>query len=439
MDQGKVTGLQPMHIPQQLMLGVVSVEDLMREIWADPRQPMWDARGDRWGQILDREGHRLAPRENSPQRFDLSRGGDLIERNTDPPIVTSSEIDAARPRVIQDLVKRPVTRPDRHRIEEGCRTDIARETAEPLGQHKGQPMHAFGDPPQPLGAVIEGIHAGHDRQEHLGRTDVAGGSFPADVLLSGLQGQAVSRLSRGVPSDADDAAGNLTLVLLFCGQERRMWPSEPQRDPEPLAGPDGDIGSELTGRTQQREGEEIRRDHEQGPRGVSPIGEALIIMDRAIRRRILQQDAEQVQVGEVNAIRRPDMERHPDRLGARLQDRDGLGMAVFRDEKTRTFVPSPTLSLDDPGTHVHRLGRGRGLVQQGRVGQWKARQVSHHGLEVQEGLQAALRNLRLVRCVLRIPPGVFQDISLNDRWNEAVVVAHPDEGTEDLVFVMEGP
>ena len=51
-------------------------------------------------------------------------------------------------------------------------------------------VDAAGDAPQAVGAVPDGVEAGHDGEQHLGGADVAGGFFAADMLLAGLQGQA---------------------------------------------------------------------------------------------------------------------------------------------------------------------------------------------------------------------------------------------------------
>ena len=59
--------------------------------------------------------------------------------------------------------------------------------------------------------------------------------------------------------------------------------------------------------------------------------------------------------------------------------------------------------------------------------------VDDHRLEVEQGLEPALGDLRLVRRVLRVPARVLEDVALDHRRRDAVVVAHPDERTEHLV------
>src|SRR5690348_7346348 len=86
-------------------------------------------------------------------------------------------------------------------------------------QNHGESMNPFGNPPQPLGPVIDRIHACHDGQEHLSCTDVARGLFPSDVLLTSLQREAVSKTSGPIFGDADDAPRHLPLIVFFRGKK----------------------------------------------------------------------------------------------------------------------------------------------------------------------------------------------------------------------------
>ena len=60
------------------------------------------------------------------------------------------------------------------------------EVFQPLCQRGGELRNTLGDVAQPIGAMVDRIHAGHDGGQHLRGTDVGGGFFAADVLLSGL-------------------------------------------------------------------------------------------------------------------------------------------------------------------------------------------------------------------------------------------------------------
>ena len=80
-----------------------------------------------------------------------------------------------------------------------------------------QRVDAPRDCPQTFRAVIDGIHRGHDREEHLRRADVAGGLVAADVLLARLQREAIGRAALRIVRNADEPARHLALVT------RRAW------------------------------------------------------------------------------------------------------------------------------------------------------------------------------------------------------------------------
>ncbi len=61
-------------------------------------------------------------------------------------------------------------------------------------------------------------------------------------------------------------------------------------------------------------------------------------------------------------------------------------------------------------------------------------QIGDHRLEIQQRFEAALGNLGLIRRVLRVPAGILQNIALDDGGRDAIVIAHADEGPENLVL-----
>ena len=50
-------------------------------------------------------------------------------------------------------------------------------------------VHLFGDGPQPVRAVVDGVERGRHGQQHLRGADVRRGPVAANVLLAGLQRQ----------------------------------------------------------------------------------------------------------------------------------------------------------------------------------------------------------------------------------------------------------
>ena len=80
-----------------------------------------------------------------------------------------------------------------------------------------------------------------------------------------------------------------------------------------------------------------------------------------------------------------------------------------------------------PSRHAHRLGGGRRLVEQRGVGDLQAGQLGDRRLEVEQRLEPALADLRLVRRVGRVPRRVLEDVALDHAGGDGGVVAHPDQ------------
>ncbi len=84
--------------------------------------------------------------------------------------------------------------------------------------------------------------------------------------------------------------------------------------------------------------------------------------------------------------------------------------------------------------HCHALGGGSRLVEQGGVGDVQTGQVRNHRLEVEQRLEATLGNLGLVGGVGGIPGRILQDVSLNDRRRDGVVISEADQRRYYLVL-----
>ena len=137
------------------------------------------------------------------------------------------------------------------------------------GQGAAQGQQPLGDGGQTIGAVVHRIETGHHSQEHLGRTDVAGGLVAADVLLAGLQGQAQGALAFRIEGLTHQAAGNLALKGLGGGKERRVGAPKTHGHPKALGAAHGNIRPQLPHRLEQHLGQWIDRhrcDHPSCPR-----------------------------------------------------------------------------------------------------------------------------------------------------------------------------
>lgn len=89
--------------------------------------------------------------------------------------------------------------------------------------------------------------------------------------------------------------------------------------------------------------------------------------------------------------------------------------------------------------HRHGFGCSRCFVEKRCIGDIEARELGDHRLEVEEGLEAALRDLGLVRGVCGVPGGVLENVALDDRRRDGAVVTHADRAAADLVLCGEFP
>ena len=141
---------------------------------------------------------------------------------------------------------------------------------------------------------------------------------------------------------------------------------------------------------------------------------------------VADQDARHA-VGRQVAVEVGDDERDAQRLGSRVQDREGLRVRVGVDDD------HGGAGLRRAQRERHRLGSRGGLVEQGGAGHGKGREVLDHRLEVEQRLEAALRDLRLVRRVRRVPGRVLEDVARDHAGRVRAVVAQPDHAGDDAV------
>ena len=302
------------------------------------------------------------------------------------------------------------------------------------GEGAGGPVDPRGDGGQAVGAVVHRVERGDDGQEHLGGADVAGGLLPADVLLAGLEGQAEGGGAVGVDRHPDQAAGQGALEALAHGHEAGVGAAEAHGHAEALGRADHHVGADLAGRAQQAQRQQVggHGDQRAPARGPRPPGRRRRGPGRwwrgtgPARRRASPVGQAVGQVGHDHG--------QAERLGPGADHRDGLGVAVGVDHEG-----GPVGGLGGPAGEGHGLGRGGGLVEQRGVGQGHAGEVGDHGLEVEQGLQATLGDLRLVRRVGGVPGRVLEDVAPDHRRGEGAVVAQPDHRGADLVAPRPGP
>ncbi|OPZ56041.1 MAG: hypothetical protein BWY91_00628 [bacterium ADurb.BinA028] len=293
-----------------------------------------------------------------------------------------------------------------------------------------------GDGGQALGAVPHGIHAGDDREQDLRGADVRGGLLAADVLLAGLQGQAVGGRSVRVDRHPDQSAGHRALQAGAHRHEAGVRTAEAHGHAEALGRADGDVCSPLPRRGKDCQGQQVGRSGEQRADLVRGGSESTQRPHLTVGPGVLHEHAE---------------DRHPAGSGAQLLT--GRHCGEVGDDDADAQWPGPGLHdgerlgegvrVDDqhrvvgqPGGAAHeghRLGGRRGLVQQRRTGDRQPGQVRHHRLEVEQRLEPALGDLRLIRGVGRVPRRVLEDLARDDRRADGAVVAQPDHRSQHAV------
>ncbi|MNM74037.1 hypothetical protein D3C81_857860 [compost metagenome] len=247
------------------------------------------------------------------------------------------------------------------------------------------------------------------------------------MLLAGLQGHAQRGVAAGVLGHADDAARHGALEFVAGGEERRVRAAVAHRHAEALGAAEHHVGAEFARRGEQQQAEQVGGDAGDGLLGMQVGDQAAQVADFAAGVRVLQQRAEHVVAAEVFHF----VDRHfeAEGIGAGLHHGDGLRVAVGIDEE------HIALGLRHALGQGHGFGGGGGFVEQRGAGQVEAGEVDGQLLEVQQRLQAALGDLRLVRGVGGVPARVFQHVAQDHRGRDGAVVAGADQAGPHLVLL----
>ena len=186
------------------------------------------------------------------------------------------------------------------------------------------------------------------------------------MLFAHLQGHAQGRPSGFVHRQADDAPGQLALVLLPGSEIRCRRAAEAHRDAETLGRSHGYVGAPFARRGKQRQGKDIGRYDDLHPCLVRLLDHLAVVLHRTGSGRVLQHHAEIVRLrGESEFVAFDQFDAQ--RFGARLEHVEGLGQDVFRNEKLR-HAGFFLLAAAGVEQHQHGLGRGSAFVEQRSVG-----------------------------------------------------------------------
>src|SRR5437016_1875894 len=151
-----------------------------------------------------------------------------------------------------------------------------------------------------------------------------------------------------------------------------------------------------------------------------------VIVNCAIGGGILNESAEN-RVVELKTRVIADFDLNAEWFRARLNDGDCLWMAIICDEERFPTWNSCVAKR-------HRFRGGRGFVQEGRICDVERRQVDDHLLKIEQRFEPALRDFGLIRRVSGVPARIFENVSLDDRWRNAVVVTGANKRSSHLVL-----
>jgi hypothetical protein len=427
--QREVPRLEALDVAQHLGLGVVPVEHRVREVRARARQRLRDGARRLHADVVQHERQRLVQREDRDEVGHVAQRGGLVERNAEAGGREHPQIDLPRARRIHHPGQGPALELDAQRVEEVVVHDAVAQPAQRIRQDHGARMRALRDAAEAARPVVDGVHAGHDGEQHLRRADVAGGLLATDVLLARLQRHAERGPAVDILRHADDATRHVALELVPGGEEGGMRAAIAHRYTEALRIADGDVRAPFAGRGQQREREQVGGTRHDRLRRMRLGAQRAEVAQRAVGARVLHQAAHDAG-HELELLHR--LHLHGDAASFRARDhhRHRLRMAIGVDEVDGMVVPR-----GDRERERHRLGGRGGLIEQRCVRHRQRGEVHHHRLEVEQRLEPPLGDLGLVGRVRRVPAGILEDVALDHLRHEGAVVAHADVRAEDLVLL----
>jgi len=255
----------------------------------------------------------------------------------------------------------------------------------------------LGDVADPFRTVVNGIESCHGSQQRLCGADVGSGLLAFYVLFAGLQRHAQGPVAVDIFGDADDAAWEDPLVFVTGGEKGGMRTAVAHGNAETLAASADHVGAPFPGRGQQGKTHQVGSHSHADLSGMGSGHKPAIIADLPVGIGILDQASEDI-VAEIKFRSFLHAQDNPLRPCTRDEHVEGLGPYLLVDEEAVDAVLHH-LTASGGKQHRHGLGSGCGFVKEGGIGNLHTGKVTHHGLEIEQGLEPSLRNLSLVRGV----------------------------------------
>jgi hypothetical protein len=446
--QRNILGLEEVDVSQELSLSVVLVEDGLLKVGGLSLEGRGDLVVEELGGVGLKSGLELGLRDTEAlyKVAKALQGHALMQGEADLVLSNPAEVDALERSLLVDLgdglgggLEGDSVEQDGAVLTEtvGVELELALLEDEALSK-TGLAPDVLGNGLETLGSVVDGVKGRHVGQKSLGSADVAGGLLSSNVLLTGLESETESGLAESILGNTNETTGDLALVLLRGGEEGGMRATVAQRNTKTLGVANGDVGTKLTRRLEDGQGEQVGGGAEESLLLVDNVGELLVIVDTTVGIGVLDESADK------GALSLPDElavvgehvtndEVNSETLSSRLKDGEGLRVAGLRHDKGLLALGARSVGHG----HGHGLSGSGSLIKNGGIGDVKASKVGDKGLEVEQGLQTTLADLSLIRRVAGVPGRVLQNIALDNSRDLGAIVSSTDERLVDGVVVAQ--
>jgi hypothetical protein len=199
------------------------------------------------------------------------------------------------------------------------------------------------------------------------------------------------------------------------------------RHAEALSRTEHHIRAEFARWRQQQQAEQIGCDTGQRLLGMQRLDRRAQVADLAVGVGVLQQRAEHLLRRDI--LDGADHQFEAEGLGTGLHHRERLRVTVLIDEE------AVALALGHAPRQRHPFRRRGRLIEQRGVGQVQPGKIDGQLLEIQQRLQTALSDFRLIGGIGGIPTRILQHVTQDYRRRDGAVITHADQTGPELVLL----
>ena len=301
----------------------------------------------------------LGDAKGTPDRFDGFRARTLIQCNTDLGAAHRAQVDALihggfHHRRLQG------THVNCDCVEEDGRLRVKAVLAQGLSQARGLAMDTLRDGFEAFGTMKYCVEARHNGKQGLRGTNVRCRFFAADMLLAGLQAEAVGPVAMAVDGDADNAPRHVARIALFCRHIGRVRATIADGHAEPLRGADSNIRPHRARFFKQSQCHRVCGDDANGF-GVVELGDVIREVTQVTMGAWILKNCAKDRL-RIHVIWIADGDFNSKRCCTGFHHSDVLGMATLVNEETLHFGFGHTLR------HRHRFCASSSFVEKRGVG-----------------------------------------------------------------------